>query len=151
MITCSKKYTDLPFAHRQHNHKGHCAFIHGHNWSFEFTFGAKRLDENNFVIDFGKLKWLKDWLNQMFDHTLLLNQDDPMLEYFKKYLLNYADIRVVPSASSEGLAAFVFAEVGQLLLARTDERVFLVSLKVYEDEKNAAEISLLSTLPCNHG
>ena len=80
-ITCSKTYTDLPFAHRQPSHQGHCALIHGHNWSFEFEFAADKLDECGFVIDFGKLKWLKDWINERFDHTLVLNESDPMLDF----------------------------------------------------------------------
>ena len=44
-VTCSKRYSDIPFAHRQHKHDGHCAFIHGHNWAFELTFVATSLDE----------------------------------------------------------------------------------------------------------
>ena len=57
MITCTKRYDNLPFAHRQPNHEGHCSLIHGHNWSFEFEFKASKLDGNGFVIDFGDLKW----------------------------------------------------------------------------------------------
>ena len=55
MITCSKLYKDIPFAHRQHLHDGHCSQIHGHNWDIKLTFSCKELDAMGFVVDFGKL------------------------------------------------------------------------------------------------
>jgi 6-pyruvoyltetrahydropterin/6-carboxytetrahydropterin synthase len=62
MITCSKTYRDIPFAHRQHRHEGHCSFLHGHNWSVEIEFACSQLDERGFVVDFGGLGYLKDGL-----------------------------------------------------------------------------------------
>lgn len=166
MYTCSKKYANLPFAHRQHNHAGHCRFIHGHNWAFEFTFGCTKRDKNGFVIDFGDLKWLKEWLEKMFDHTLVLNLDDPALEYLRCVLLKtediagipnvsglltlfpFADLRTVPNAGAEGLAGWVFEEIDVLLRAKTEDRVFLIAVTVHEDEKNYATYS---PEICNHG
>jgi 6-pyruvoyltetrahydropterin/6-carboxytetrahydropterin synthase len=155
MFTCTKKFTDFPFAHRQHNHGGHCRFIHGHNWAFEFTFASRERDRNGFVVDFGDLKWIKDFLTDMFDHTLVLNLDDPALGYLKAALVPeqeavslafntpllahpFADIRVVPNAGAEGLADFVFEEINRRILSYTNERVFLVSVTVFEDSKNSA-------------
>lgn len=167
MFTCSKKYSDLPFAHRQHNHGGHCRLIHGHNWAFHFTFASKERDANGFVIDFGDLKWLKQYLVDMFDHTLVLNQDDPGLEYLKIVLTKtedvagmpnigplltmfpFAAIRIVPNAGAEGLAQYVFEEVDRRLRAITNDRVFLHSLVVSEDEKNSATYAPVSG-GCNH-
>ena len=80
MTTCKKIYTDIPWAHRQHRHDGHCAFIHGHNWSIAITFGATTLDENGFVVDFGKLKFLERWIDEHLDHACVFNADDPMKE-----------------------------------------------------------------------
>lgn len=139
MITCSKEYRDIPFAHRQHNHDGHCARIHGHNWSFKFIFGATELDENNFVIDFGKLKPLKATLEQ-FDHALVLNEDDPQLTYLQEVLESFdlADIIVVPSASSEGLAEMLGRAAHILVQGMTDGRVSVISCTVEEDSKNSA-------------
>jgi 6-pyruvoyltetrahydropterin/6-carboxytetrahydropterin synthase len=59
MLTCKKTYFDVPFAHRQHLHDGHCSFVHGHNWDISITFACDKTDENGFVVDFGKLKFLK--------------------------------------------------------------------------------------------
>lgn len=156
-VTCTKRYSNLPFAHRQHRHDGHCALIHGHNWAFEFEFIASALDENGFVIDFGKLQWLKRWLEERFDHTLVLNQDDPNLDYLQRVLGNptpdilgvsmgqpclLSSIVVVPNAGAEGLAQWVLGEVNRLLEQRfpvTEGRIIRVTrLTVFEDEKNSA-------------
>ena len=45
-------------------------------------FGGAELDERNWIVDFGGLKPLKNWLAEMFDHTYLVSQDDPELETF---------------------------------------------------------------------
>ncbi len=151
MITCTKRYDDFPFAHRQHTHGGHCRFIHGHNWSFEFTFAARTLDECGFVIDFGSLGWLKDYLREQFDHKLLLNDGDPFADYLTGVIgeqvpvphrafqfAKLADICIVDDASCEGLADMLFDVVSGLVRDKTDGRVWLVRVTVYEDSKNSA-------------
>ena len=77
MLTCSKTYRDIPFAHRQHRHDGHCALIHGHNWAIKLTFACRETDANGFVVDFGDLKYLKTWIAQNLDHACLFNESDP--------------------------------------------------------------------------
>lgn len=150
MITCQKKYENLPFAHRQHKHDGHCALIHGHNWSFEFTFAADVLDRNGFVVDFGKLGWLKEWLESQFDHTLVLNEDDPLLGHLQKHLIAFklANIVVVPNGGAEGLAQWVLEQVngsGADAMGPIDwvERgIRVIKVTVAEDSKNAATHSI---------
>jgi 6-pyruvoyltetrahydropterin/6-carboxytetrahydropterin synthase len=146
-----KQYDDIPFAHRQHKHTGHCRFIHGHNWSFRFTFGATEMDECGFVVDFGKLKWLKDWLEANFDHKLVLNVDDPMVDHLKKSLGEIkvitpsihqerdqlADFKIVPNCGAEGLAEYIAKAVEANLVALYEDRVHLISLQVFEDQKNS--------------
>ena len=80
MYTCSKTYTDIPFAHRQHKHEGHCSYIHGHNWSIKFTFGCHKLDDNGFVMDFGKMKFIRDWIEINLDHAFVYNKGDTTAE-----------------------------------------------------------------------
>jgi 6-pyruvoyltetrahydropterin/6-carboxytetrahydropterin synthase len=150
ILTCSKRYDDLPFAHRQPNHDGHCAWIHGHNWSFEFEFAADTPDECGFVIDFGKLKWLRAWIEERFDHTLVLNEDDPHLPYLRSALDTqpgdrgvgpFAKIIALPDCSSEGLSRWLFETVNSLLAAQTDGRVSVVKVRVIEDSRNSATYS----------
>ena len=144
-ITCSKSYIDFPFAHRQPVHKGHCRFIHGHDWSFHFTFEASELDECGFVVDFGKLKWIKELLEFMFDHTTVLNEDDPHLDHIEADSngagRNLYDLRKVPDCSCEGLALYTFNLVNQHLAEKEGNRVWVKSLTLFEDSKNSATVS----------
>ena len=150
-ITCTKKYIDLPFAHRQPNHTGHCAWLHGHDWSFEFTFAAKELDECGFVVDFGRLKPLKALLEE-FDHALVLNTDDPWLTHLKFHLVDATDtisddnpecrdlanIIEVPDCSAEGLAVYFLEKASQLIEEITGGRATVTKVVVAEDSKNTA-------------
>lgn len=90
-------------------------------------------------MDFGDLKDVKAWLDDMFDHTFLASQDDPFMEEFKK--LNEAGVvqlRVLPNAGMEGTAEFVYEKMSELIKKKTDGRVWISRLEVKENEKNSA-------------
>jgi len=155
MITCTKKYTDLPFAHRQWKHPGHCSQIHGHNFTFVFEFWSYSKDRVGFTVDFGKLKWLKKWIDERFDHTCVLCEDDPLLEEFKKMGDGKAfNITEVPDASCEGIAKYLFDNVSILLkhgnvLDKEDSHrnIKIRKIEVIEDGKNSATFTNPERLP----
>jgi len=142
MFTCQKTYSDIPFAHRQHKHDGHCRQIHGHNWSFTFKFGCQRLDECGFVVEFGKLKPLRDWISENLDHACVFNQDDPMLDQFTGMMdqlgRNVFKAYVVDQCSSEGLAKHLYHVGDPMIRGLTDGRAHLLSVTVIEDSRNRA-------------
>jgi len=140
MLTCTKRYTDFPFAHRAPNHEGHCRLIHGHNWTFDITFSASETDANGFVMDFGKLRPLKEKLDGLFDHTLVLNSTDPMLQDFKEFveLLGIENIVEVPDCSCEGIAKLVYQIATAVTVKISEKRVRVRHVVVYEDSKNSA-------------
>jgi len=61
----------------------HCSLLHGYAIGFELTFSSPTLDERGWVMDFGGLKAFEDWARFLFDHTLIVAQDDPHLELFQ--------------------------------------------------------------------
>lgn len=150
MYYVTKIYRDLPAAHRQPNHAGHCRLIHGHNWAFEITFRAEKKDDCDFVVDVGELGVVKDFLEEHFDHTLLLNQDDPEREYLERHLIEpmspsftFAKIIWVSSCSMEGLAQFVYENVMALLSKHfpddvSDRKLVVEQVICWEDSKNKA-------------
>ena len=69
-------------AFRQWNAKSNCSKIHGYSLGFEINLISHQLDENNWVFNFGDFKFLKKWLRDNFDHTLLIAKDDPFKEKF---------------------------------------------------------------------
>ncbi len=150
MHTVTKQYRDLPAAHRQHTHAGHCRWIHGHNWGFDITFACRDLDACGFVVDVGGLGTLRRWLQENFDHTLLLNLDDPQLKRIEVGLetlamsqsIWLAKVVVVPNCGMEGLSKLVYSNVNTLIqdhyIDGVDRGLICVKVVCWEDSKNSA-------------
>ena len=142
MITCTKSYRDIPLSHRQPFHGGRCSRLHGHSWAITLTFGAKELDDNGFVIDFGDLHFLRDWIDQNLDHATALKISDPMLAEFEKLeQMGLLKILWVDSASCEGIAQFLYHTFQPMIEKKTKGRVRVQSLRLEEDSKNSATYS----------
>lgn len=139
MLTCGKLYKDYPASHRQPSHDGHCRWLHGHNYDFEFAFAAHHRDENGFIVDFGKLAFIKEFLTEWFDHTFLVTENDPKINLFRQMESDgLCDMRVLEGTSAEAMAEFVFLQVGALVIKATTGRVWVTSVRVWEDSKNFA-------------
>jgi 6-pyruvoyltetrahydropterin/6-carboxytetrahydropterin synthase len=138
MLTCKKTYRDIPFAHRQHRHDGHCALIHGHNWAITLTFACRKTDAKGFVVDFGNLKYLRAWIEENLDHACLLSESDPervaLLAQFGQLFKAYT----LPNTSSEGLAEHLHGVFDQMIRAQTNDRAWLTEVEIEEDSKNSA-------------
>ena len=151
-VTCTKQYRDFCFFHRQHKHDGHCRYVHGHaTWGFDLEFICENLDSNGFVVDFGKLKAIKQMLDLWFDHTICKNDSDPFKEYFyDMQSKGICDLRVLPDVGAEGLAQFVFGEASKVLKAQFPDRPDLRIKKVvcWEDSKNYATYEETYEVPC---
>lgn len=131
-----KRLGPYPFAHRQWRHEGHCRLIHGHNWRFDICITGP-LDEKGFVYDFGHFKKLRQVLAELFDHTLVLSEDDPELDRFRKLAEDgLAKLVVLPGTSAEDLAAYIGQLAQQHLENLGEARIAWV--RVWEDENDAA-------------
>ena len=128
--------TGLSCAFRQWKATSHCNLIHGYALGFEVTFESTELDERNWVIDFGDLGKLKDFLKETFDHTTVVAEDDPMLNTFtelsNKGLL---DLRVMENVGCEMFAEEVF---NFCALHFNDDRVQVKSVRCFEHGANSA-------------
>jgi len=135
----TKTYADFPCAHRRWRHRGHCAHVHGYSRSFSLVFACTERTENGFVMDFGQLGPVKAWLTEHFDHTLLLDADDPLLEKFRALEAEGACRLVVyEDVGMEGTARFVFDWVSAWVAEATDGRVSLERVECRENDKNSA-------------
>lgn len=137
-FTCTKVFRDIPFAHRQPWHDGHCRWVHGHNWNITLTFAGSALDRNGFVIDFGKLDIIKQWIAQNLDHALLICNDDPNFEVFEKGNGSLWKMTVVPEGSTERLAAHFLEQCDQLIYDLTKGAVRVVECVLEESSCNSA-------------
>lgn len=138
----TKTYSHLgPVAYRQWKAESHCNLIHGYALSFHFEFETDDLDARNWVVDFGSLKPLKGLLEDWFDHTLLVAQDDPeretLLELGKK---NLAKITEVEKTGCEGVANFLYEYINDCWLKDYGyaDRVWCSRVEVRETPSNMA-------------
>jgi len=128
---------------RQWRADSHCNMMHGYALSFSFKFGAATLDHNNWVVDFGGLKWLKAWLENQFDHTTLVAQDDPEMETFRMlHEKKLIDMRIISGVGCEKTAEYVFDHVSSQINSRYDGRVKLISVEVREHPGNSAIVEV---------
>ena len=139
----TKTYTHeigLSCAFRQWRASSHCRFVHGYALSVRLEFEASRLDNNNWVMDFGSLKPIKAWLEEMFDHKLLVAEDDPNLAYFKTLEnVGAARISLVPAIGCEAFAAMIYWHVHAWLRENGHApRVRLAQVEVKEHGANSA-------------
>jgi len=139
----------------------HCSTLHGYSIGIKLIFECDTLDDKNWCMDFGGLKEFKAWADGMFDHTLVVAEDDPMLDFFKhmneivdiesKDHLSklphergaLCDLRIVPGVGCEMFAKLAYDKMADLL-ASGDMRypinptVRVKSVEVFEHGANSA-------------
>ena len=128
-------------AFRQWRADSHCNLIHGYALQFELQFGSTGLDEKNWVVDFGGLKELKEWLKHMFDHTYLVAKDDPEMDTV--LLLadrNLIDMRLVDAVGCERFAELTFDKASSIIAEKYGDRCWVESVTVREHESNSATV-----------
>jgi 6-pyruvoyltetrahydropterin/6-carboxytetrahydropterin synthase len=89
----------------------------------------------------------------MFDHTLLVAEDDPHLEYFKEManigsignpMSALVDLRVVPAVGCERFAQLAYDKLSEILIQQfydgvlLNESVTVKSVEVFEHGANSA-------------
>ena len=125
----------------------HCRFMHGYGVSFRVWFEGG-LDDRNWVWDFGGMKRAqtkidgmspKAWMDYMFDHTILVAKDDPMLSLINELEHNkIAQVRVVEATGAEKFAEFIFGKLNKFVQTETDGRVRVAKVEFMEHGKNTA-------------
>ena len=127
----------LSCAFRQWRAESHCRLIHGYSLGFRFTFEAETLDDKNWVYDFGDMGFVKEFLEDNFDHILMIASDDPR----KVDLYNLdgiAEVRELPVVGCEAFAEYVYSYVHREVSEQTAGRVDLVSVECFEHGANSA-------------
>lgn len=121
----------------------HCSLLHGYSIGIKLIFECESLDERNWVMDFGGLKDFKNWAEYMFDHTLLVAEDDPQLEQIQS-LSNIAHVRVVPAVGCERFAEMAYNKMSEVIEKSKAEgtalnnTVRVKSVEVFEHGANSA-------------
>ena len=125
----------------------HCKYLHGYGVSFKIWFEGE-LDERNWVWDFGGMKRAKgtidgkspkEWFDFMFDHTLIVAEDDPYVKAFMQmHDAGVAQVRFIPAVGAEKFAEYIYNKVNAFIFPETEGRVQVAKVEFREHEKNTA-------------
>jgi 6-pyruvoyltetrahydropterin/6-carboxytetrahydropterin synthase len=126
----------------------HCRFLHGYAIEFKVTFEGE-LDHRNWVWDFGGMKRAntkidgmspKEWMDHMFDHTVVLANDDPYKEAFQKLHINgVIQLRLMDGpVGAERFAEFIYNKLNEFVQEETNGRVRVAQVEFFENKKNTA-------------
>ena len=129
----------------------HCQLLHGYALKFKVWFESiepleeNQLDEMNWIQDYGGFKskptgnGLKDWMDYMWDHTLLIEKDDPYLDFFQSAAQEgLCHIRVMEKIGAESAAKLVFDKFNDELSKQGGGRVKVTKVECWEADKNSS-------------
>lgn len=142
----TKMFDNYSVAIRQHKAShSHCNKLHGYAFKFKVWFSSDSLDDMNWIVDFGGFKdaplgnGLKSWMDDMFDHTLLIEKDDPYLDFFESAAMEgLCKLKVMDKMGAESLAKLVLEKFNDVLSKTDAGRCRVIKVECFENEKNSA-------------
>lgn len=152
MYISTKKFENYSVALRQWKAQhSHCQLLHGYALKFKVWFASnksdidKQLDDMNWIVDYGGFKdkpvgnGLKSWMNDMWDHTTLIEKDDPYRPLFEDMAAGgICKVHFLEKMGAESCAKLVFDKFNEVL-AKTDAgRCKVVKVECWENDNNSS-------------
>ena len=128
VATCAQGFEA---AHRLQDHPGKCGVLHGHSYKVKLFVESESLDDMGMVVDFSDLKKRLDCVIGGWDHSVILQEGDPLV-----HLLGTLNQRVVTLSyppTAENMARHIFNEL-------TFQGLRVVKVEVYETENNMSAV-----------
>jgi len=117
----------------------HCHLLHGYSLKFKFKFASTKLDDKNWVVDFGGLKELKAWLQDNFDHKVIVDSNDPEIDtLYKLEQKGLAEIRVFDGVGAEKFAYHAWKFADNLVRDMSMNRCWCIEAECAEHGANSA-------------
>lgn len=133
----------------------HCELLHGYALEFKVWFESNepdvdnQLDDMNWIVDYGGFKstdakptpgnGLKDWMNHMWDHTTLIQSDDPYREWFEEMQTEgIAKVHFLEKMGAESCAKLVFDKFNDKLSKTDGGRCRVFRVECWESKNNSS-------------
>ena len=135
-------YTELEIGHRLlTSYAMKCQHCHGHRYEVEITVSADKLNDDNMIVDFKKLKEIvKTVLDDKWDHGFALNKNDPLVPAFKNDIHTERLHIVDSNPTLEWMVKYWYEELNKAFIERGLD-IKMYSLKASETAKNTCEYS----------
>ena len=130
----------------------HCQLLHGYALKFKVWFESNTpfddnmgLDDMNWIVDYGGFKdkpvgnGLKSWMNHMWDHTTLIQKDDPYADIFEQMgQMGLAKVHFLDKMGVESCAKLVYDHFNKRLALTGGGRVKVVKVECWEADRNSS-------------
>lgn len=137
-------------AHRVLGHQGKCRHLHGHSFLAEVTVRGPELDNLGMVVDYCVIKeTIGKWIDENWDHNVILHPEDPLLSWFDvpikitndiwmgkpPFILDRREGDKSQNPTSENLASYLLYLGNQLL----QDPLEITHVRLYETENCFAD------------
>ena len=129
----------------------HCQLLHGYALKFKVWFASNepleenQLDDMNWIVDYGGFKdkpvgnGLKSWMDHMWDHTLLIQKDDPYADVFEQLgQMGLAKVHLLDKMGAESNAKLVYDYFNEVLSKTDAGRCKVIKVECFENDKNSS-------------
>jgi 6-pyruvoyltetrahydropterin/6-carboxytetrahydropterin synthase len=129
----SRIYKEAHFdaSHRLLHYRGKCANLHGHRWKVEVWIEGTVDDTTKILMDYNAIKIIVDH----FDHQIILNHDDPMVECISQF----QEVITTPGDPTSELLAMLIRDMIQGYCQEQGTQAVVSRVRVWESPTCYAE------------
>jgi len=98
-------------------HPGRCRYPHGHTRRVEVVLSGERLNENDMVCDFKAIKLALGAFLDRFDHALVVNAEDPLLQVLQEELKERVIVFEGEDPTTEVMARRIYEHLNHQIAA----------------------------------
>lgn len=111
------KSFEVESGHMLLKHPGRCRYPHGHTRRVEVVLSGERLNENDMVCDFKAIKLALGAFLDRFDHALVVNAEDPLLEVLQEELKERVIVFEGEDPTTEVMARRIYEHLNRQIAA----------------------------------
>jgi len=135
-------FDNLPCCHRSSTNPGNRYFLHGYERAFEIEFACAETEPDGLVVGSRALKKVRKALRKQFDHTTLVDANDPERDLFELLAKRgVIDLRIMENSGMEGSTAWVFETVDSIVGRITRGRVWVSGIKARESDSKGVTLT----------
>lgn len=118
-----------------------CWNVHGHSWWVEIDVSAYSLDSRGMVVEFGEFKKaIRTFIDEDFDHGIMLNNNDPLVEVMRTQGCKVATFHADPTVEAVATTIEILAG-GTLLGVAHAPNAWISAVRVQETHVNGASVT----------
>lgn len=137
IFTIRKKLKDCSIAHRLMDYNGKCENLHGHTYHFEIELKIAGQQENGISVDFNNFKEIDNFLQDNWDHAVLVNSSDKsLIDFLKAEKQRYFLLSGNPTA--ENMCVYLKDLVSSLL--KDYNNIIDIKVRIWETDTSICEL-----------